>query len=106
VHKLKNEGLLVLYKDPSKPRNGITRAITPDLLVLSDTAVQILQRQEAKRVHEAFVTELEFSKLKTEHDLLAKQLTDYNKTKRRAFWAIIISIVSVVAALASLIIKK
>ena len=33
-----------------------------------------------------FVTELEFNKLKTEYDLLANQLSDYNKTKTRHFW--------------------
>lgn len=58
VHQLKNKGLLVLNKDPTKIQKGIVRAVGPELLVLSDKAVQILQRQEAKRIHEAFVTEL------------------------------------------------
>ncbi|MEO6723008.1 MAG: hypothetical protein ABIN67_21760 [Ferruginibacter sp.] len=103
VHQLRNKDLLVWYKDLSKIQKGITRAVGPELLVLSDKALQILQREEAKRNHEVFVTELEFNKLKTEHALLAKQLADYNKTKRQAFWAIIISIVSALAAIFSLI---
>jgi hypothetical protein len=106
VHQLKNKDLLVLYKDPSKAQQGITRAVGPELLVLSDKAVQILQRQEAKRIHEAFVTELQFNKLKSEYDLLASQLADYNKTKKRTFLALLISIISALAAIASLLIKK
>lgn len=106
VHQLRNKDLLVLYKDPSKITKGLSRAVGPELLVLSDKALQILQRQEQKRNYDAFVTELEFNKLKTEYDLLANQLSDYNKTKSQAFWAIIISIISTIAAILSLIIKK
>lgn len=106
VHQLRNKGLLVSYKDPSKVQKGLSRAVGPDLLVLADKAIQITQRQEAKTIHEAFVTELEFNKLKTEHNLLTNQLADYTKTKRQAFWAIIISIISVLAAIFSLTQKK
>lgn len=106
VHQLINQGLLVPYKDPSNVQKGIVPAVEPRLLILSDKAVQILQRQEQRKNHEAFVTELEFNKLKTEHALLAKQLADYTKTKRQAFWAIIISIISTLTAIFSLIIKK
>jgi hypothetical protein len=106
VHQLKNKGLLILFKDPSKVQKGLSRAFGQELLLLSDKAVQISQRQEAKTIHEAFVTELEFNKLKTEHDLLTNQLADYTKTKRQAFWAFIISIISVLAAIFSLTQKK
>ncbi|MDQ2753548.1 MAG: hypothetical protein M3R72_11060 [Bacteroidota bacterium] len=106
VLQLRKGDLLILYKDPSKTQKGIVRAIGPELLVLSDKAVQILQRNEEKRIHEAFVTEPEFNKLKTEHDLLARQLADYTKTKRQAFWAILISIISVLVAIFSLKLKN
>ncbi len=106
VHQLINKGLLILYKDPSKTKRGIVRAIEPELFILSDKALQILQQQEEKRIHEAFVSELEFNKLKIEHNLLANQLADYTKTRKQAFWAIIISIVSALVAIFSLILKK
>jgi len=106
VHQLRNKGLLVLYKDPLKVQKGLSRAVGQELLILSNKAVKISQRQEAKTIHEAFVTELEFKKLKSEHELLTNQLADYNKTKRQAFWAIIISIISALTAIVSLISKK
>lgn len=106
VHQLKNKDLLVLYKDSSKITTGLSQVTRPELLLLSDKAQQILQRQEVKRNHEAFVTELQFNKLQKEHDLLAKQLADYTKTKKQAFWAIVLAIISTIVAILSLIIKK
>ncbi len=106
IHQLINKGLLESYKNPSSITKGTSEAFGKELLVLSDKAVQILQREESKRNHEAFITELQFNKLKTEHDLLSNQLADYNKTKRLAMWAIIISVVSVLVAILSLLNKK
>jgi hypothetical protein len=106
VSQLRSKGLLVSYKDPSKITKGISRAVGQELLVLSDQALKILQRQEVKQNREALVTELEFSKLKTEYDLLANQLADYKKTKKQKFWAIAIAIITSIVAILSLIIKK
>lgn len=106
VHQLKSKGLLVFYKDPTKVQKGIVRAAGPELLVLSDKAVEILNSDKHRKVHEANVSELELENLKKQNALLAQQLADYGRTKKQAFWAIIISVVSAIAAIISLIIKK
>jgi hypothetical protein len=103
VHELKNVGLLNRYKDPSKPQKGASRAVGPELFVLSIKAAEILHRDKQKKEHEAYVTELEFKKLRHEYDLLANQLLDYDETKRFAKKAYWVSIWSVVAAIVSAI---
>ena len=55
--------------------------------------------------HQEFVAELEFNKLKAEHDLQTLKLADYYKTKRQSLWALIISIISALTAIAALIKK-
>lgn len=104
VHQLKNQDLLILYEDPLKTTTGLSRPIGPELLVLSDKALQLLQREEIKINREAYVTELQFNKLKQENDLLEKRLADYTKTKRQAFWATVIAFISTIVAILSLII--
>jgi hypothetical protein len=103
VHELINNGLLLPFREPSKVQNGIKRAVGKDLLVLSEKAVQILQRDEQKSIHKAFVTEFEFNKLLTEHNLLARQLADYKINRVIAWLALIIS---AIALFASLLTKK
>lgn len=103
IHQLKNKNLLVRYVDPLKIQKGSSRAVGPELLVLSDKAVEILQRDTQKKGYEAYVTDLEFKKLRHEYDLLANQLVDYDETKKFAKRAYYISIVSIAAAIASAI---
>jgi len=103
VHLLKGKYLLIRYKDPSKTQ-GVSRAVGPELLVLSDKAVEILNRDRQKKEHEAYVTELELKKLRHEYDLLANQLLDYDETKKQAKKSYTVSIWSLFVAILSAII--
>ncbi len=103
VYQLIYKDLLVHYKDPLKAQKGIVRAVEQELLVLADKAVDILNRDRQRKEHEAYVTELEFKKLRNEYDLLANQLVDYDQTKRFAKQAYYVSIWSVLAAIISAI---
>ena len=105
VHQLKSKDLLIEYKDPLKIQEGSIRAFGSDLLILSDKAIEILDRQKRKKEYEAYVTELEFKKLRSEYDLLSSQLFDYDKTRTQASnsyriscWALFVAIISAAIA--------
>ncbi len=105
INKLISKNLLNLYKDPLLQQKGLVSPRVPQLYILTDKATTIAQRQDAKKSHEEFVTELEFNKLKAEHNLLVSQLADYDKTKYQANIAIIISVISVLVAIIALFLK-
>ena len=103
IHRLKNEGLLIAPKKSSAEPKGISRATSTDFLVLSNEAALLIQREQVAKKRKEYISEIEFNKLKIEHDLLYNQLTDYKRTKRQAFWALIMSVISTLAAIATLI---
>lgn len=103
VHQLKTNGFLEQYRDLTKPKTGISRASGPELLILSNKALQILTEETINKKHQEYITELQFNKLSAEHDILNSQLADYNKTKQRGIWTFIIAIISILIAILALI---
>lgn len=103
LHKLKVNGYLEPWRDPTK--KGMYRASGKDLYILTEDGAQILGIEEHEEKQQCYVSELEFEKLKLEHQNLSNQVSDFSRTKRISNWSIVIAILSLLVAIAAIMFK-